>query len=570
MCYIAYLFTCVCSLLMIYDEQRCSGFMLADAGHDDVSTHAALLRTHADCTMAASIALMHHSFVMMGRASTTVKVSHDLYEELLAVADGLSALLKQIVRARDADTKQSLSKAADDQEAMATLMDAGAAMSEDMHTNVHLVLASLASLDKLALSMDGDGSRLYVPVSTMSSSALVCMSTVWCELPDITMSTVSGRGMQTFAKASAGATRNVVLVYPCVSSGVLAEYVKRDDVCLMLKDDSGSLIDAHVTFKRAEDGGLQLVYVVAADCVSRLTVIVTVCGVPVGPAVTVQLGYDVINGTNHVASYDVGTVFKFGMAVNSNGDMMVVSFDVPLHQVHVFRLAPSFERACVIGRDGTGPAEFNRPLRLCFTDDDTILVCDLDNNRVQQLTGAGEYLSSFAVQGPISIAVRGDMVAIGTVNGPIEIPVHSLATGELIHRFKFCAKRGQIGNCATGIRYTPDGTRLLVAELNNRYLLVFTVEGVFVKRICTGILSKGDKDVSFGAGGEIIVADKDKHRICVFSPDGATLIKIWGSRGTTAGEFQYPNVLAVSGSYLYVMDKTRVQVFQEVRSYDAR
>ena len=168
--------------------------MLADAGHDDVIPHAVLLRT-ADCTMTASIALMHHSFVMMGRAGTAVTVCHDLYEELLTAADRLSASLKQIARARDADTQQSLTKAASDHEAMATLMDAGAAMSEDMLSNVHLVLTSLGSLDKLAQSIDGDGVRLCVPVSMMTSLLLAGMSTVWRELPDCAVSAVSGRDM---------------------------------------------------------------------------------------------------------------------------------------------------------------------------------------------------------------------------------------------------------------------------------------------------------------------------------------------------------------------------------------
>jgi hypothetical protein len=88
-------------LIRVYDAYPCGGFMLADAGHDDIIIHAVTLR-------AASIALMHHSFVMMGRASTTVKVSHDLYEVLLVAVDRLSASLKQIVRARDADTQQAL------------------------------------------------------------------------------------------------------------------------------------------------------------------------------------------------------------------------------------------------------------------------------------------------------------------------------------------------------------------------------------------------------------------------------------------------------------------------------
>ena len=93
------------------------------------------------------------------------------------------------------------------------------------------------------------------------------------------MSTVSGRGMKSFVKGASGATRNVVFVYPRVSSGALAEYVKPDDVCLMIRDEAGSLMDAHVIVERVDDGGLKLAYVVAADCVNSLSVSVTVCGV---------------------------------------------------------------------------------------------------------------------------------------------------------------------------------------------------------------------------------------------------------------------------------------------------
>ena len=261
------------------------------------------------------------------------------------------------------------------------------------------------------------------------------------------------------------------------------------------------------------------------------------------------------------ATYDVGSDFKTGLAVNADGSMMAVSFNSPFHEVHLFRLAPSFEQVCVIGRKGTGPAEYNGPRRLCFTDDDTVLICDRDNNRVQQLTVAGKYLTSLAVQNPIAIAVHGDMVAVGTYDGPIEI--HLLATGELIRHFGSDGDRpGEIGNWATGIRFTSDGKCLLVAERDNYRLSLFTVDGVFVKHIGAGILSVSFNDVSFDAGDEIIVADSGNNRICVFSPDGDTLIKTWGSQGTAAGTFEYPRALAVSGSYLYVLDKTRVQVFE--------
>jgi DNA-binding beta-propeller fold protein YncE len=346
-----------------------------------------------------------------------------------------------------------------------------------------------------------------------------------------------------------------------VSSGALAEYVKPDDVCLMLRDTAGASIEADVTVKCVADGSLQLAFAVAVDCVSKLSVRVTVCGVALGLAVSIRSGYDAIYGTKCIASFSVGADFKAGLAVNADGSMMAVSYASPLHEVYAFQLTPSFERVFVIGRFGFGPAKFQYPQQLCVMDDDTILVCDQGNNCVQQLKFAGEYLSSFSVQQPISIAVHGDMVAVGTYDGPIEI--HSLATGEVIRRFGSRGDGpGQIGGFATGIRFTPGGLSLLAAEYINRRLSLFTVDGVFIKHIGARVLSDGLKDVSFGTGGEIIVADSTNHRICVFSPDGDTLIKTWGSYRTAVRQFDFPKALAVSGSYLYVMDKTRVQVFQ--------
>ena len=480
------------------------------------------------------------------------------YDALLSALAHARALVLHEYRARSHAYDKWLDEKAEEADTVSKQLAVVAAMCAARSMHASALLHSVGPMAMLAQSTDGDCTRLCVPMSTLPPAALAEMSTVWRELPDAAVSTVSGRGMKSFVKGAAGATRNVVLVYPRVSSGALAEYVNLDDVCLMLIDDAGSLIDARVTAERV-DGCLQLVYVVAADCVNNFSVSVTVSGIATGPAVPVQSGYDAINGTNHVTSYDVGSDEKLGMAVNAEGSMMAVAYHI-LHQVHVFRLTSSFERVCVIGRRGTDPAEFKYPRGLCFTDDDTILLCDRDNNRVQQLTAAGEYLSSFAVQEPMSLSVHGDMVAVGTANGPLEL--HLLATGELIRSFGSDGDgSSQIFGCV-GIRFFPNGTCLLLAEYFNRRLSLFSEDGVFIKHIGAGILASGYKDVSFGAGGEIIVADWGSHRICLFSPDGGTLIKTWGSRGTAAGEIYYPSALVVSGSYLYVMDKTRVQVFE--------
>ncbi len=171
----------------------------------------------------------------------------------------IAAALASLARSRDADTQQSLTKAADGHEAIATLIDAGAAMSNGKSENIHVVLASLTALEQLVQSTDGAGARLCVPVSTLASSTLDRASTVWRELPDNTASTIAGPGTRSFVKGAAGATHSVVFVYPRLSSGALAEYVKPDDVRLMLKDDAGSLI--HVTV-----GCLRFAYAVDAAC----------------------------------------------------------------------------------------------------------------------------------------------------------------------------------------------------------------------------------------------------------------------------------------------------------------
>ena len=73
-----------------------------------------------------------------------------------------------------------------------------------------VLLRSVGHMSMLAQSMCEDVAKLCVPVSTLLLQALADMSTVWRELPDAAVSTMSGRGMKSFVKGAAGATCNVV------------------------------------------------------------------------------------------------------------------------------------------------------------------------------------------------------------------------------------------------------------------------------------------------------------------------------------------------------------------------
>jgi len=456
-------------------------------------------------------------------------------------------------------------KAADDSEALATLMDAGAAMSADRCMNLSAVLASLAYLDALVVNMDDVHARLHVPACALLSAAhvLAGVSKLWCELPSSVETKVFGSGWKSFAKGPAGATRNVVFVQPCINGGLLAEYVTLDDVHLVLMSDSGSPVEADVSMEYVSDGVLKLAYVLAADCVRKMQLAVIVCGVTADPTVSVQQGYDAMTGVRLVASYDVveDDEHPWGMAVNADGSMMSLSY-TNLDQVHVFQLSPSFERVHVIGCRGDGPAEFNSPGGACFMPDNTVFVCDFGNNRVQRLSLAGDMINSFTVQAPESIAVHSDLIVVGNTAGWVEI--HNAFTGELIRCFGSRGDGpGQIGTVATGVCVSPDGTNLLVAEYTNPRLSMFTVDGVFIKHIAVGILGNdSSNDVCFGAGGDIVVSDCEHHRIRVFASDTHSQVKMWGFHGSDAGQFTYPTALTVSGSYLYVLDDTRVQVFE--------
>ena len=88
--------------------------------------------------------------------------------------------------------------------------------------------------------------------------------------------------------------------------------------------------------------------------------------------------------------------------------------------------------------------------------------------------------------------------------------------------------------------------------------------GAFVEFYCEGRMSDGPKDVEIAPSGEVIVADPRAHRVCVFSANGHTLLRTWGTEGTADGQFKEPTALALVGNKLFVLDRLSacVQVFE--------
>lgn len=165
------------------------------------------------------------------------------------------------------------------------------------------------------------------------------------------------------------------------------------------------------------------------------------------------------------------------------------------------------------------------------------------------------------------IAANADMIVAGSQHGKgrgrvgHRLFVFDVVSGALIRSFGGEeTMRGKLSEIQpNGLRFTPDGSHILVAE--EQRLSLFTVSGEYVRSIKNGGNHlKGPTNVDFTTSGEILAANRSSNSISVFSPDGSTILRtISGANG----RFKHPYALAVHGSQLFVLglDSTVVQVF---------
>lgn len=184
----------------------------------------------------------------------------------------------------------------------------------------------------------------------------------------------------------------------------------------------------------------------------------------------------------------------------------------------------------------------------------------------QELTTAGAHVRTIGSEvihdSVMSIAATDDLIAVGVWSDETEkIMMFHVAGGDLARSFAVKGDaEGQLKG-SDGMRFTPDGGHILIAEYVNSRLSLFTVAGDFVRCIGVGSLSM-PRDVDFLTNGDLLVADSGKHRICILSYDRSSSLRGFGSYGDAAGKFKYPFALAMFGDQLFVLDKdtARVQV----------
>jgi DNA-binding beta-propeller fold protein YncE len=105
-------------------------------------------------------------------------------------------------------------------------------------------------------------------------------------------------------------------------------------------------------------------------------------------------------------------------------------------------------------------------------------------------------------------------------------------------------------NMPLNVALSPNETELLVVDLGNHCIQVFrALDGQYLR----GWGSHGSADGQFHdpqsvvvtGSGEVVVADRGNHRVCVFALDG-TFRRSIGSQGSGPGQFEDPFLLAAS------------------------
>jgi len=194
-----------------------------------------------------------------------------------------------------------------------------------------------------------------------------------------------------------------------------------------------------------------------------------------------------------------------------------------------------------LGGLGTGPGEFDRPCSLCMTARDTVLVWELGNKRIQEVTLEGAHVKFIPVRDrPFCMAVHGDLVAVG--RGKPFIELYSYTTGALVRTLS------TVDINVRNICFAPDGEQLAVVGSN--HIALVSVHGQSVRRIGP----EGDYvGVAFTCAGDVISVDFSGV-MHVFSVADGMLLRSW------ATGFAHPDMTVVNNR-LYVMCGKELQVF---------
>ncbi|KAK3857624.1 hypothetical protein Pcinc_036135 [Petrolisthes cinctipes] len=179
-----------------------------------------------------------------------------------------------------------------------------------------------------------------------------------------------------------------------------------------------------------------------------------------------------------------------------------------------------------IGSRGSDQGNFTWPRGIAVGPDNSIVVADSSNHRVQVFDQQGKFIKEFGSYGN--------------------------AEGEF--------------DCLAGVAVNRIG-QFIIADRYNHRIQIFDPSGNFLRSF--GSQGGGDGRFSYPWGvttdalGFIYVCDKENHRVQVFQSDGSFVGK-FGSMGSKPGQLEHPHYIAVSSTNRVIVSDSnnhRVQIF---------
>jgi len=324
------------------------------------------------------------------------------------------------------------------------------------------------------------------------------------------------------------------------SAGELADWATLADADVGLTVNGATWQVASTVF--TEPGVVEVTYVVG-EGLEEMEVGVSLCGVAVpGGPWRARAGFMAKGVLVDTLLLQRDHSYNSCLAVSSNGSLLVVS-NADTDQLDVFRREDG-SHARTLGGPGTGPGEFSEPWSLCMTSWDAVLVGELGNKRIQEVTLEGAHVKFIPVRGrPHYMAVHGDLVAVG--RGKPFIELYSYTTGALVRTLS------TVDINVRNICFAPDGEQLAVVGLD--HIALVSVDGQSVRPIGPRGYYIG---VAFTYTGDVIgvIRDGPSEGVRVFSVTDGRLLVSWETDIVTAG--------TVSGNRLFVLNECQVQVFE--------
>lgn len=202
--------------------------------------------------------------------------------------------------------------------------------------------------------------------------------------------------------------------------------------------------------------------------------------------------------------------YPTSIAQLSNGDFVIG--DEGLHRIHIFTKKGEWKNSA--GCLGNGKEQFNRPVDVCTTEDDHILVVDQENNRVQVWDKNLNFVTEFGkneLEQPAAVAMNGQYIYLLN-NGMNQVEIYLWENNKIKWQrvFLFGSGQGRDILVQDDRIYLSVGNEVRLFDTNGELIKKFTAESI------NGIYPFGlaiDKNeqiyIADYRTGRIVIADKE-------------------------------------------------------------